>query len=254
MTDSQVLLVAGGVSAVLCLVLVAFYVKSKRLLDEMWAVDTYSAKELRQLCGPDLSPTVEIEGVVSCDKPLIAPASETPCCYYHTVVRRQTEKTVRVCRDGKWVDEVRTEWNTIFDHRDYAVFKVEDKTGTTMVNPMGADMDTMNICDRTTYTCEPWFAGSGFIFDTGPFQITEEAFIADGYAFVLGQASPAGDEVLIHSPSEGYLDPKKRFFVISRKTERELARSKQVAATLCFWFSIAAGLSAAYCLFTALRG
>ena len=58
---------------------------------------------------------------------------------------------------------------------------------------------------------------------------------------------------MVHHPQEGYLDPKKRYFVVSRKSEKESARSEQTTASVCFCLAVTAGLIAATCLILALR-
>ncbi len=77
--------------------------------------------------------------------------------------------------------------------------------------------------------------------------------------YVLGQAFPTGDgDALIQYPKKGYMDPKKKFFFISRKSEKEMTQKKQrvgrvlgvmtavfflaVLYSLLAYFSIAPGL------------
>ena len=83
------LLIIGGFSLAAGLICFFFYRKNKKLLEEMWAVDTYSAKDLRRLVKGDFEATVEVQGTVSCENPIVSLAANIPCCYYHTSVERQ---------------------------------------------------------------------------------------------------------------------------------------------------------------------
>lgn len=76
--SAQVTAIAGGIALVLAAVLLWYYNRSKKLLDEMWAVDTYDARELRRMCSGGFRATVEVQGNVTCDKPVTAPASTSP--------------------------------------------------------------------------------------------------------------------------------------------------------------------------------
>jgi hypothetical protein len=66
---------------------------------------------------------------------------------------------------------------------------------------------------------------------------------------VLGRATSTEDgTAMIRSPEKGYMDPKKKFFIISRKSEKDLTRSKQRKAKWLFWLSSAFLLIALYSL------
>ena len=81
-----VYLIIGGLSLLVWLVLLFFFRRMKKLLEEMWAVDTYTAKDLRRLVMHKFDATVEVEGQVTCADPVISPAARVPCCYVHTTV------------------------------------------------------------------------------------------------------------------------------------------------------------------------
>ncbi len=236
----KVTMIAGVVSLILGISLVFYYKWSKRLLDEMWAVDMYDSKELRRMCSGGFDAVVEVEGQVSCDEPLTSPSAKFPCCWYHvTVKHRETDS------DNK----SKHEWRTIVDRTASTIFKINDSTGYTFVDPTNATIDTRETMNTTTTWREPWF-NTGAI-DTGEYHIVEEVFLPDGYAYVLGQASATGDgtspHVLIHQPARGYMDPKKKFFIISRENEKDLTESGGINASLCLWLSVFAFALTAYC-------
>lgn len=251
LTETQVTAIVGGVSLVLAVALIVYYQRAKQLLDEMWAVDTYSASELRRMCSGGFDAVVEVQGQVSCDSPVTATYSQFPCVWCRTKVERQVTRVVP-SRYG-----VRTEhaWETGYDHTITAIFKVSDETGYTLVDPTDADIDTEKPYVLITDQREPWFESVGRS-DTGRYRITEEIFVPTGYAYVLGQASSCQEgvesDVLIHYPGEGYTDPKRRFFIISRKSEKEITRSKEISLKICFWAGILGFFFAAYCALHAL--
>lgn len=280
MNDSTIFLPVSLVSLVLCLLLTWYYRNSKKLLDEMWAVDTYDARELRLMCKDNFNAIVEVDGIISCDAPITSLHSQFPCCWFRTIVKRESEKhhsiTITDSNGHEHVQaEVSTDWKTIFDHTFTTIFKVNDQTGYTLVDPEKADIESEKISDTIVDGPEPWFYdiglasphaksileklflpvewfGDSMLSDTGRYRIIEEVFFPVGNVYVLGEATSYLDGALIRYPSSGYLDPKKKFFIISRKSEKQLTRSNQISTSVCFWGAIVAFLLSAYCALCAL--
>ena len=243
----------GVALLIISIVLIYYYNRAKKALDELWAVDTYSAVELARMVKGQFDATVEVEGQVSCDSPVIAPATGIPCCWVKTTVAREDRRTRQVTeRDSNGNTHTRTEtyyeWVTDYDQTQTAQFKVTDSTGTTLVEPARAEIDTQVTRSEITYDREEWFSGEVGFSDTGKYKVHEIAFRPDGYAFILGRASEHPQGALIHAPDKGYMDPKAKFFVISRKTEKELAASYARSKSLYFWFAIITFLGAIACL------
>ena len=249
--EAHVTMIAGAITLVLSILLLWYYRRSKKLLDEMWAVDTYDARELRRMCSGGFGATVEVRGDVTCDKPATAPASKFPCCWCRTIVERE-ESRIEVTRSGPRTKRV---WVKDYDRTLIGIFKVNDSTGYTLVNPMGADIETEPPYNLVTNVREPWFEGVGFS-GTGQYRITETIFVPTGYAYVLGQASCAGEgtdaDVLIGYPSEGYTDPGNRVFIISRKTEEQLAESNDLSLRICLWGGMIGLVFTMYCVLSLL--
>lgn len=246
----------GAVLFVVCLVLALGYRNAKQFLDELWAVDTYEARDLRRMCKGGFDATVEVQGMVSCSQPLVSLAAQVPCCWFHTKVEREERKTRTVTdtdSDGRRHirNETYYEWETEFDRTFTTIFEVRDETGVTFVDPDRADIQTETVFSREVSQRQPWFDSSIGFSDTGDYRISEEAFLPERYAFVIGEASERDGGVVLHYPKKGYLDPRRRHFVISRKTENELVKSKQTTASLYLWSSVAAFLCAIVCLLIA---
>lgn len=243
----------AGVLLVCCALLMYYHVKAKDLLNEMWAVKTYSAAELRGLCKGDFDAIVEVEGAVSCDKPLTSFVTGIPCCWLHVKVTREQERRggliSAITSDSKTVHD--TEWLTEMDRTHSAIFKVEDKTGYTLVNPEGADIEATKVFDGVVTKDVSWLERL-LTPASGRYHVVEEVFIPTGYAYVLGQATSVGDDVMVHYPGKGYIDPTERFFVINRSTERELGRYRAITVGVCFWFGILAFLGSVFFLLEGL--
>lgn len=159
---------------------------------------------------------------------------------------------MRTSRSGIRTEQV---WVKDYDCTLAAIFKVHDSTGYTLVSPVGAEIDTEKPYQLITNKREPWFEGVGWS-DTGMYRITETIFVPTGYAYVLGQASGAGEgtdpDVLIHWPGEGYVDPRHPVFIISRKTEKQITETNELSLRICFWGGMLGLFFTAYCGLSAL--
>jgi hypothetical protein len=246
------ILIVGGISLIASLVLLICYANLKRLLDELWAVDTYSARDLRLMVTDGFEATVEVEGDVSCDSPIVSPAAGVTCCWVNTKVEREVAKTRTVTEtdsDGETSTRIETyyEWETEYDHTLTAPFRLTDQSGCTLVDPEKAKIDAQSVRSEVIHYREPWFDLQIAHSDTGKYRISESVFRNEGYAFVLGKATRTGEDIIIHYPDKGYIDPKKKIFLISRKSEQQLTQSKQSSAAWCFRFAILTFLTAAFC-------
>ncbi len=244
--------IGAGVLGVIGFVLVFYYYRTKKLLEEMWSVDTYEHRELERMCSGGFNATVEVQGEVSCDEPVVSLAAGVACCWYNTVVERE-ERSTHTSTDskGRTTTSTHYSWNSEMDVTNSALCKVTDKTGSTLVDPTRAEIDAETLCSEVVYSQLPWFDGVRMS-DTGKYRIREKAFLPQGYAFVLGRAKDTPSGVLISCPEEGYADSKARYFIISRKTEKELTVSKQKTQKAYFWGAILTLSIAAYLVMIAL--
>jgi len=226
--QSEGFLIIGGFSLASALIIHLFYNKNKKLLEEMWAVDLYSAKDLRRMVKGGFDAIVEVQGTISCENPILSLAANIPCCYCETSVERQDRRT-RVVKSGSGT-RVQTSyvWEMEINEKKSALFKVQDKTGDTLVDPAKATVDTETEVNKIVSSRELWFDHRVGPSDTGKYRIKESVLKSEGFVYVLGQASSTGDgDALIKYPKKGYMDPKKKFFLINRKSEKELTKKKQ---------------------------
>ncbi|MHB1001819.1 MAG: GIDE domain-containing protein [Armatimonadota bacterium] len=237
---NQALALAGIVSLILSIVLGYYYMRSKHLVNEMWTVDTYRANELRRMCSDGFDAIVEVEGNITCDQPLTSMLAKVSCCWYHTTVERQI-------RSGK-----NYVWKTDFDEVHSTIFKVNDNTGYTLVDPDKADIDSMKVAERETSRFEALsiYSGVGHS-DTGRYRITEEVLLNGGYVYILGQASctqkGTSSDALMHYPAQGYTDPAKIHYIISRKSEKELTSMNGITTSVTVYMSAIAFAIALFC-------
>lgn len=239
---NQVILAIGAVSLIVGFVMVYYYMRSKRIIDEMWAVQTYTARDLRLMCSSGFNAVVEVEGIIECENPLITPASKIPCCWYHVKIERE----MRGSKGG-------TYWTSAYEDTKSTIFKVCDKSGFTLVEPKGAEVDAacvyFDTVDRKTVSeiCNK----IGFS-DTGAYRITEEALHDGGYAYVLGSAQcvqqGTSPDIVIRKSDKGYID-QKGHFIISRKSEKELTKQYGISVSICYYM---AAISFAVTLFSIL--
>ncbi len=194
----------------------------------MWAVDTYSAADLRRLVKGGFDATVEVQGLVFCENPIISLAAHIPCCYFHTTVARQSRRTRSIKSGSGMRTQTHYVWVNEMDEKISTPFKVRDKTGETVVDPARASIDTETVLNKVVRYREPWFGDNVRDSDTGRYRIRESVFIHEGFVYVLGQATTTkAGEAQIRFPKKGYMDPKRKIFLVSRKSEKELTQKKQ---------------------------
>ena len=195
-------------------------------LDAMNAADTYSAKLLRELhakitesVGKDafVQPS-EVVGTIECDDPLVTPNGSVPCvAYTRSVTREYEERVTSTNSDGK--RETRTERKSeTLESQDRRVnFYVRDETGRTLIIPAEAELELEEVHNHFDERQQPW---SGATRNLGK-RTTESALQLGTTVYVLGCAVDYQGQVAIaKGPSD-----RKQLFMVSRKSERELAGS-----------------------------
>lgn len=227
---NQVILVTGMISLIVGCIMVYYYFRSKRIIDEMWAVKTYGARELRMMCSSGFNAVVEVEGIVECDHPLITPAAKIPCCWYHIKIEREM-----------YGSKGSTHWISAFEDTKSTIFKVCDKTGFTLIEPMRAEVDAACVYFDTAFRDTVYEINNNIsLSDTGQYRITEEALHDGGYVYVLGTAQciqqGSSSDVVIRKSEQGYID-QKGHFIISRKSEKELTKQYGLSVSICYYLA-----------------
>ena len=235
-------MIIGAISLIAGCVLVYYYIRSKRVIDEMWAVKTYAARDLRLMCSGGFKAIVKVEGIIECDDPLISPAGKTPCCRYHLKIEWEEPNNENEGRRLITYEETKS-----------TIFKVNDETGFTLVYPEGAEIDTVeDYFDTVNRYAALEISREIGLSESGEYQITEEILHAGGYVYVLGLARSTqqgtSSDAVISAPYHGYTD-RKAHFIISRKGEREMTRQYGISVSVCYYL---AAISFAVTIFSVL--
>lgn len=232
----------GAIFLLLSAILAYYYYRFKAEVNEITTVHQYKTMELRRLCSDGFNAVVDIEGQVSCDAPLQAPLSGFDCCWYRIKIEREQEHSSK--------DGTEHNWEVCSDKAVSTIFRLSDETGYVLVDPERADIQAEEPTVDVVSTYLSWFFGVPMS-DTGRYRVTEQIFLPGGHAYVLGQATCTGEgaepDAVIHYPSSGYVDPKRKYFIISRRTENELIGQESISLKICLWLGVVSFMIAAYC-------
>jgi len=194
---------------------------------------------------------VELKGVIRCARPLTAELSHQPCVYYET---RVTQRYERRNSKGEYEDEE----EEIARSSQRTAFMLEDATGSLTVDPQGAEIEGMEVVNRT----EPGTPGN--ILTVGGktlelaersrarsqgFELHEYALPLETSVYVLGEAADIGGKLIVRAPAEG-----EKPFLITYKSEEQAVKDKErnalflaIAAAVC----VVVGLGLIVLAFTA---
>ena len=228
--------------------------KSEDKLLEVKVTQTSNAEELHELqqavaseIGPGgFSQLAEVKGTATCQTPLTSELSDKPCVWYSMRVVEQYEETYTdTDSSGNRVTRTRTGTNTVASNTQSVPFQVQDKTGTIHVYPDRAKIEGRKIVDRH----EPAHRGGGTI-SFGLFSMTipsgdnrritgyrysEEIVPVGERLYVIGQASDRDDgQLAIRNTLEKGVP-----FIISVRSEEEIAKGLETAAKTKQWIGFA---------------
>lgn len=214
----------GGI-ALLIVATICFFVARSNAgkLHAMNAAETYTAQLLGEVhrkiaasLGADaLAQACEVEGVIECEAPLKGPLSGQACvAYAHTVTREYEQRVTSTDSAGKRETKVERRSEQVQSDERRTNFFIRDATGRTLVIPEGAEIDMLDSGNRFDAEEKPW---SGDTRSLG--RRHAERFLPVGTkVYVLGTA-------VDHQGAPALAQRPKQRFMISRKSERELAGS-----------------------------
>jgi hypothetical protein len=238
------------VGAVLVLVAGGLYLGSnsqKKKLGQMAEAQTYSTVELatvaaavgKEIGAGSFNQIAEVKGTIECDRPLVSELSQTPCVYYSMSVTREYEETYWE-KDSNGNSQQRTRRGTesVASNTRSLPFLVRDDTGAIQVDPAGASFVDEKVFSRFEqgFGAAPSFSFGGFSLDasrfmsaggrrTIGFRFEESAIPVGRQAYVLGEAVDRDGRLRVCKPEK-----KGAAFIVSLKTEEELAKGAQSAA------------------------
>jgi hypothetical protein len=181
-----------------------------------------------------LSQPCEIEGSIECDSPLVGPVSKQPCvAYSYSQSREYEERVTSTDSTGKRETKVERRSEQIKGENRRTNFYLRDATGRTLVLPEGAELDLADSGKRFDEVQQPWTGATRTLGQTH----TEQSLTPGTRVYILGCAvDHQGAPAVARHPS----NPKQRFLV-SRKSERELAGSAAAWARNMYYAAAGAG-------------
>ncbi|EFO78925.1 hypothetical protein OSCT_3220 [Oscillochloris trichoides DG-6] len=232
-----------GVILLIVGVICFFVARSKaNALHAMNAADTYTAQLLAEvhrkitstLGGNGWAQPCEIEGIIECDSPLKGPISGQPCvAYYYTQSREYEERVTSTDSDGKRETTVERRSEQLRSEDRRIKFYVRDETGKTLVMPEGADLDLLETGNRFDQDEKPW---TGATRTLGQSHV-EQSLAVGTKVYLLGCAVDREGSVAVGKHPK---DSKHRF-MISRKSEQELANSAAFWSRNLYYAAAASG-------------
>ncbi|MEI7769795.1 MAG: E3 ubiquitin ligase family protein [Chloroflexales bacterium] len=234
----------GGVILIIIAVICFFVARSNAgSLAAMNATDTYTAQLLgevyRKIAGSigasDLAQPCEIAGSIESESPLAGPISGRPCvAYSYTETREYEERVTSTDSNGKQVTTVERRSEQLKSEDRRVKFYVRDATGRTLVLPEGADLDLEDSGSRFDEVQQPW---SGLTRTLGQRHV-EQSIAPGTQVYILGCAvDHQGAPAVARHPTNT-----SQRFLVSRKSERELAGSAAAWARGMYYAAAAAAV------------
>ncbi len=189
---------------------------------------------------------VKVRGMIRSDSPLISELKQVSCVHYTMrVVREYEEQHTTRNNEGKSRTETRRGSETLSNNSKSIPFTLQDRSGELIVNPDGGNIETIEILNefRAENSGGSSISFGGFTLSLGTgmggrrtigYRYTESILPCDREVLVIGTAADEGGKLTLRKPTQS--DKK---FIISLKSEEELAKSAANAAKGFFYGMIA---------------
>ncbi|MCL5046058.1 MAG: E3 ubiquitin ligase family protein, partial [Actinobacteria bacterium] len=196
--------------------------------------------------------TTEVKGIVKCDSPLHSEIAREPCVYYSMTVTREYEESYweTNSQTKQQVRRTRRGSETVSNNSQRIPFYVEDATGSTRVNPEGAEIGPIQVVDKFESSTGGVITLGGFSIDVGSlvgqmlsdartlgYRFRESILPLGRQIYILGEAADSSGTLQIQKPSG------KGKFIISLKSEEELIKSTKSAIQWLLVGSIVSGVA-----------
>jgi hypothetical protein len=225
----NILVVIGGILALVCLLGAFYFLRKKRLVD-----DTPTSKTLGVFIG-----LAELKGTAESDKPLTSYLANAPCVLYRWKVEEHWSRLVTTTGPKGQVQTHRESgWTTIAKGTVEPPFYLQDDTGAIRINPQGAQIEDKEIYSRTVGRPDPMYFAKGpaneIINSDHERRFVETAILLHANLYIMGQAREREDVVA----AEIACDKKCPMFLISTRTEKQISSGFGWG----FWLSVIGGL------------
>jgi hypothetical protein len=185
--------------------------------------------------GEALAQACEVTGTIEADAPLSAPLSKTACVAYSYTVTREYEEDVSTTDEhGKTTTKTEQRTETVSNDDRRTRFFVRDATGRVLIDPADAEIDLADSGSRF----DPAQGATLARTRTLGHRHHEQSLAVGTSVYILGcVVDGQGQPMIACGPKD-----RKQKFIISRRSERELAASAASAAR--WWYYGAAGAGA----------
>ncbi|OIP75954.1 MAG: E3 ubiquitin ligase [Oscillatoriales cyanobacterium CG2_30_44_21] len=243
----------GGILIVIGIVLFFVYRNYSTKLKSIRLATASTTAELNNIAneiageigGGNLREYVKVRGLIRCDRPIISELTQAPCVHYQmSVVREYEEQKRETESDGKTVTKTVRGSENISSNSQSVPFMLQDCTGEVMVNPDGGNIETVSVLNEfRRENSGGSISFGGFTLNVSSdfggrrtlgYRYTESILPCDREVLVIGTAADNRNQVTICKPIQS--DKK---FIISLKSEEELAKSTSNAAQGFFYGAIA---------------
>ena len=161
---------------------------------------------------------VEVKGLIHCSEPMIAELSAKPCVYAKSLYEEKFEEIYT--HKGK----TNTRQNSVVlaDNTRSVIFQLEDNTGSITINPVGANVEAIEVVNR--YEPNKNAEKLGTKRNLGH-QYNEWILPVGQRIYVLGEINISNDRVVIEKPlQEAYP------FLITHRLEEQIVGAKRAKA------------------------
>ena len=171
---------------------------------------------------------VEIKGTAECEQPLTSYLAGAPCVYYAYEIEERWSRLVTTTEsDGRGgtreVTRRESGWTQVDAQTESTPFYLQDDTGSVLVRPAGARIESLGVFDRECSTWDPLYyekgPSGGVMNSDGLRRFTERVIPAQAQTFVVGQARERSDMVA----PEIAADPNASEFLVSVRSEEEVS-------------------------------
>ena len=206
------------------------------------AADTFTAQMLLELYnrvvpavgGEALAQPCEVAGTIEADAPLTAPLSNSACVAYSYQVTREYEEDVTTTDEhGKTTTETQQRSETASNDERRVRFFVRDATGRVLIDPADAELDLVDSGTRFDPAQQTSFTRTRTLGQ----RHREQSLAIGTLVYILGcVVDGQGQPMIARSPKDH-----RQKFIISRRSERELAASAASAARNWYYGAGGAG-------------
>jgi hypothetical protein len=225
----NIIAIIGGVLALGCLIAAFYFLRKKRLVDDM-----PTSKTLGVFIG-----LAELKGTAEIDKPLTSFLAQAPCVLFRWKVEEHWSRTyTSVGPKGQVQTHHESGWTTVLKGDAMPPFYLKDDTGLLRIVPQGAQIEDKEIYSRTVKRTDPLYFGKGpaneIVNSDHQRRFVETAILLHTSLYIMGQARERED-VVAAEIAQAKNCP---MFLISTRTE------KQISGGLggVFWAWIISGL------------